>query len=141
MKVFKTSLIMLLTMLAISPAGTVKAHGQSKDATAVSIESGRDPFLLPPGIRLVSKKETGAPVKEIPLKSKPSEVALKVNSILITDHIRLTSIDGHILSVGDSIYGEKILEIHSDRVIVEKGAKTRTLLLSQSPIRVTIEEK
>jgi hypothetical protein len=52
----------------------------------------------------------------------------------------LASIDRHIVTVGDSIHGEKVLEIRKDRVILGKGDQKRTLLLPQSPVALTIEQ-
>ena len=66
---------------------------------------------------------------------------LKVKAILISDRIRLALIDRHIVTVGDSIQDEKVLEIKTDRVILGKGDQKRTLLLSQSPVLLTVEEK
>jgi hypothetical protein len=64
-----------------------------------------------------------------------------VKAILIADHIRLALIDRHIVTIGDSIHDEKVLEIKTDRVILGKGDKKRMLPLSQSPVPLTVEEK
>lgn len=114
------------------------AYGQSK-------ESRRDPFLLPSGIHLLSKTNTSLGTKEIPSKtgSKPNvelSSSLKVKAILISDHIRLALIDRHIVKVGDLVQEEKVLEIKPDRVLLGKGVQKRTLLLSQSPVLLTVEE-
>jgi hypothetical protein len=115
------------------------AYGQSK-------ESGRDPFLLPSGVHLLSNKDTSMGTKGIPSKlaGNPSDVLpspLKVKAILISDRFRLALIDRHIVTAGDSIQDEKVLEIEKDRVILGKGDRKRTLLLSQSPVLLTVEEK
>ena len=122
------------------------AYGQSIGKTGLSQESGRNPFVLPSGVRLLSQSDTASVTKgalstmEIkPMDSSPP--SLKVNAILISDRIRLASIDQHIVTVGDSIHDEKILEIKNDRVILGKGDKKRTLLLSQSPVQLTVEER
>ena len=116
------------------------AFGQSTEEMSLFRESGRDPFVLPSGVRLLSKEHTSSVTQEVPSKdiAPPS---LKVNAILISDRIRLASIDRHILTVGDSIHDEKILEIKTDQVILGKGDKKRTLLLSQSPVQLTVEGK
>jgi hypothetical protein len=106
----------------------------------------RDPFSLPSGVRLLSKADSALATKRAPsiLEGKPtpiSSTSLKVSAILISDHIRLASIQRHIVTVGDSIQGEKILEIKNDRVILGKGDKKRTLYLSQVPIQLSVEEK
>ena len=115
----------------------IVASGQSKPGIVLSKENMRDPFLLPPGVHLLSK--IGAPlgVKGVPLKT---ETDRGVKAILIADHIRLALIDHHIVTVGDSIRDEKVLEINSDRVILGKGGQKRTLHLSQSPVLLTVEE-
>jgi hypothetical protein len=53
----------------------------------------------------------------------------------------LALIDRHIVAVGDTIHDEKILEIKTDRVILGKGDQKRTLLLSQSAVLLTVEER
>jgi len=106
----------------------------------------RNPFLLPPGVYFLSKEGAGSVRKE---KGKGPEAKLeeietspfKVRAILISDQIRLATIGSHIVTVGDKIDGETIAEIKSDRVIIGKGDRKRTLLLRQSPVQLTIEEK
>ncbi len=106
----------------------------------------RNPFLLPPGVYLLSR-EGGVPVlKE---KAPGSDAQLegreispfKVRAILISDQIRLATIGSHTVAVGDKLNGETILEIKKDRVILGKGDRKRTLHLQQSPAQLTIEEK
>ena len=115
----------------------MEAHGQTK--------GDRDPFLLPQGVRLLSKSDAALVAKEtlLPLETKPVDIPppLTVKAILMRDHVRLASIDRHIVAVGDSIGDEKVLEIEPNRVVLGKGDKRRILLLSQSPIRLTIEER
>jgi hypothetical protein len=136
---FITTCILFGTTL-IEP---MMAYGQSRGKTGLSQESGRDPFVLPLGIRLLSKSDTNSVTKgaSSTTETKPMDIPLKVNAILISDRIRLASIDRHIVTVGDSIHNERILEIKNDRVILGKGDKKRTLLLSQSPVQLTVEEK
>lgn len=127
----------LFGIILIEP---MMAYGQSRGKTGLSQESGRDPFVLPPGVRLLSKNDTTSATKG-GYSTDISPPLLKVNAILISDRIRLASIDRHIVTVGDSIHDEKILEIKNDRVILGKGDKKRSLLLSQSPIHLKVEEK
>jgi len=103
----------------------------------------RDPFSLPSGIRPLSKEGTVQGVKGVSVipDTPPAETPLKLKAILISDHIRLASIDRMIVSIGDSIRDEKVVEIKPDRVILEKGGKKRTILLDQSPLKLTVEER
>ena len=144
----KTILVLILAIVFIGAEVTlinlIKVYGQSKVKIVLSQESGRDPFSLPAGVRLVSKTEAALGTKGIPSKTEaePSNIfpsPLKVNAILISDHVRLALIDRHIVMVGDSIHNEKVLEIKTDRVILGKGDQKRTLLLSQSPVLLTVE--
>ena len=135
-------------LLSIALFEPVSAHGQSMGKIGPFRGSYRDPFVFPPGVRLLSKNGTPSVIKGAASSGttstteiKPIEIPLRVNAILISEHSRLASIDRHIVTVGDSIHDEKILEIEKDRVIVGKGDKKRTLLLSQSPVQLTVEEK
>jgi len=116
----------------------------------------RNPFLLPPGVYPLSKGSPSSLSKERREKSdtkfsdtkfsdtkfaETPPLPLKVKAILISDHIRLASIGQHIVAERDKINDERVLEIKNDRVILAKGDKKRTLLLHQSPIQLTVEEK
>ena len=142
------SIILILVTVFVSMPPlmeTGEVHAQLKKKSSLFQETRKDPFSLPSGIRLFSrevhvpedKKITGTVTPE----AKPAEVALKLKAILIGDHIRLASIDRSIVSIGDFINGEKVLEIRSDRVILEKEGKKRTLVLDQSPIKLAVEER
>lgn len=145
---FVTTFVLIGTTL-IEP---MVAHGQSKAKMRLSKERelnhlwGRNPFLLPSGVRLSSKSDSALVTKKTASKteanaSRISPHLLKVKAILISDHIRLATIGHHIVTVGDVINDEKILEIKTDRVILGKGGKKRTIHLYQSPIPLTVEEK
>jgi len=154
--------ILLLTLMAAVLAAQTSAQtppkellpkGQEDSAQQKMIGSGpeKNPFFLPAGIHLRSKS------KAVPMASKVLETAskmetkvpdvpppptpLKIRAILITSQSRLALIDRHIVRVGESIQEEKILEIAKDFVVLGKGDKKRTLLLHQSPIHLTVEEK
>jgi hypothetical protein len=120
----------------------IAVNGQSKGRTILSQESGRDPFLLPSGVHLLSKIGTASGTKgdRSGTDNRPNEDLMKVKAILISDHVRLALIDRHIVAVGDSVHGEKVLEIETDRVTLGKGDQKRALLLSQSPVQLTVEE-
>jgi hypothetical protein len=121
-------------------------YGQAKGDMVRSQGSARDPFLLPPGVHLLATKGAapGAPGVSLKSNGKPDDLPsspLSVKAILISDHVRLALIDRHIVTIGDSIRDERVLEIRNDGVILEKKDKKRTLLLSQSPVQLTVEEK
>jgi hypothetical protein len=135
--------IVIFILAGMPMMGPIEAHGQSKGRSILSQESGRDPFLLPPGVHLLSKMGAPLGTRGGPsgMDNKADENLMKVKAILISDRARLALIDRHILTIGDSIHGEKVLEINTDRVILGKGDQKRTLLLSQSPVQLTVEER
>ncbi len=131
-------LITFFIFAGIALLRPIMANGQAKERTIFSQESGRDPFLLPPGVNLLSKIGSPQGAKGV---SPKTETDAPLKAILIGDHVRLALIDHHIVTVGDSIYGEKVLEIKTDRVILGKGEQKRSLLLPQSLVLLTVEEK
>jgi len=135
--------ITLSIFFGITLVEPIMVYGQSNVRMGLPQDSRRDPFGLPPGVRLLSKSDTTSVTKGALSTNeiKPMGIPLKVNAILISDHIRLASIGQHIVTVGDSIQNERILEIKNDRVILGKGGKKRTILLSQSPVKLTVEER
>jgi hypothetical protein len=135
--------ITIFILAGISLIHPVAANGQSRGTTTRFDERERDPFLLPSGVHLLSKIGTasGARGGSSGMDNRPKENPFKVTAILISDYVRLALIDRHIVTVGDLIRGEKVLEIKTDRVTLGKGDQKRTLLLSQSPVRLTVEER
>lgn len=122
----------------------ITATEQTKRGMVLVQDAKRDPFLLPNGVHPRSKNDATLETKGTLSKpeTKPSELpppSLKVKAILISDHIRLALIDSHIVMVGDAIHDEKVLEINTDRVVLGKRNQKRTLLLSQSPVFLTVE--
>jgi len=139
--VFVIAFLLSVGIALIEPQiNLMTAYGQSKEKTGLSQEFKRDPFLLPSGIRLQSKNES-VPGKSVTKPIDTSPLPLKVNAILITDHIRLASIDRNIVTVGDSIHDERVLEIKVDQVVLGNKDKKRTIFLDQSPIKLTIERQ
>jgi len=131
------TLILFSIFLSITLVEPLVAYGQAK---------GKNPFFLPPGVYLLSKKGGPSVKKEEPpkLETKLPEHPLapwKVKAILISDQIRLASIGQKIVTMGDAINDERILAIEADRVILGKGDKRRTLFLPQSPLLLTVEEQ
>ncbi|MFB3886014.1 MAG: hypothetical protein ACE144_12355 [Thermodesulfobacteriota bacterium] len=140
-KIILAVLLSILTIFSCTTLmGPIAANGQPTRETNISREGGRDPFVLPPGIRLLSRADTVSVSQKVSSKEVPTP-SLRVNAILISDRIRLASIDKHIVTIGDTILGEKILEIEKDRVILGMGDKRRTLHLSQSPVELMVEGK
>jgi hypothetical protein len=139
MSIALTTIFILAGITLVNP---VAVSGQSKGRTILSQESGRDPFLLPPGVHLLSKIGTGSGARggSSRVDNRPIEDPMKVKAILISDYVRLALIGRHIVTVGDSIRSEKVLEINTDRVTLGKGDQKRTLLLSQSPVVLTVED-
>lgn len=140
-------ILMIIFVSVIFFMETGEIHAQIKKRPSLIQESRKDPFSLPSGVRPLSKE---APVQEDrksqpitteikPVEIKPAETPLKLKAILISDHVRLASIDRSIVTVGDLINSEKVLEIWADRVILEKEGKKRTILLDQSPVKITVE--
>ena len=155
MKLYLRISVVLILMILVSFDSTFPQAGTKemlqKDEESLSQEKSqgtrsRNPFLLPPGIYFLSKEGVGSVRKEkVPgpdAKLEEIETSpFKVRAILISDQIRLATIGLHIVAVGDKFNGETILEIKSDRVILGKGDRKRTLYLHQSPVQLTIEEK
>ena len=122
-----------------------RIQGRINPSTEKRVEGAhrRDPFLLPPGVSLLSKREAHekpAPSQRKPL-IMPMPSPLRVKAILISDTIRLAAIDQYIVGIGDLIQDERVLEIKTDRVILGKGNDQRTLFLSQSGIPLRVEGK
>jgi hypothetical protein len=155
MKPYLTIMVVLILMIFVCfdsafPQAETKEMLPKDEASPLQKKSEgtrlRNPFLLPSGVYFLSKEGAGFGRKE---KGKRPEAKLeeietslyKVRAILISDQIRLATIGSHIVTVGDKIDGETIFEIKSDRVILGKGDRKRTLHLRQSPVPLTVEEK
>ena len=104
------------------------------ELSLAQIHRERDPFSLPAGIHPLSKGETATMTREE--KSK----AGRVKAILISRHIRLALVDRSIVTIGDSVNDEKVVEIRPDQVILKKEGKKRAFFLHQSAIPLKVEE-
>lgn len=89
---------------------------------------GRDPFELPPGVGLKTTEET-----ESQNDIKPH--IKKVTAILITDSRKIASINHKVVTIGDFIDGEKVLEIKPDRVVLENGGRRHIIMLEEGLIQ------
>ena len=90
---------------------------------------GRDPFELPPGVGLLETTEE----EESPKAIKPR--IKKVTAILITDSRKVASINHKVVTIGDLIDGEKVLEIKPDRVVLENGGRRHVIMLEEDLIQ------
>ncbi|MDI6762675.1 MAG: hypothetical protein QME83_06530 [Thermodesulfobacteriota bacterium] len=138
-------LILVTVFVSMTPLmETGEVHAQLKKKPSLFQETRKDPFSLPPGVRLFSKEipvQENKRILQATEEVKPVEVPLKLKAILIGDHVRLASIDRSIVTVGDLVNDEKVLEIRPDRVILGKEGKKRTILLEQSPVKLKVEER
>ena len=98
----------------------------------------RDPFSLPLGVHPLSKEENKGEAAKV-TNGEESKMG-RVKAILISRHISLALVDRRIVKIGDSINGEKVVEISPDQVVLGKGGKKRTLFLPQSAIPLRVEE-
>ena len=94
---------------------------------------GRDPFEFPPRVEL-RVAEQGESLKAVKAVEPPVK---KVTAILITDSRKVASINHKVVTVGDLIDGERVLEIKPDRVILQKGPRKQVITLDESPIQWT----
>lgn len=108
----------------------------------------RDPFSLPSIIHQPSKESPHLDIKRKESLSErksqeinPSEMKFKLKAIFIGENIRLAFINQRILTIGDQLNEEKVIEIHSDRVILEKGGNRRTIFLDEKLLKINVEEE
>ena len=104
------------------------------ELSLAQIHGERDPFSLPADIHPLSKGETST------VEKKEESKAGRVKAILISRHIRLALVDRSIVTIGDSINDEKVVDIRPDQVILKKEGKKRALFLHQSSIPLKVEE-
>ncbi len=135
-------------------AGVLLLRGESfsQSLRTPIIEKGkRDPFALPYGVHPRSRESlhgikpkpvtpTTTIQEESSPKMEPKEAPLKLKAVLISDSLRLATINQFIVQEGDEILGERVSEIQPDRVILMKGDQKRTLYLDQSPVKLITEE-
>lgn len=96
----------------------------------------RDPFLLPSGVKPLS--QASPPPQSAQAPPLPS---LELKAILLSDRVRLASVNHQIVTIGDLVHGERVTQIEADRVVLEKEGKKRTLLLPQSAVRLKVDTK
>ena len=74
-------------------------------------------------------------------EAESASPALVLKAILISDRVRLAAIEERLVTEGEVIGEERVLEIKPDRVILGKGQKKRTLYLPQSAVPLIVEER
>ena len=84
---------------------------------------GRDPFLFPKRVEPYNKVEK-AEKEETPLP-------LKVNAVLISGSQKVATVSHapYVVSIGDWIENEQVLEIEPDHVVLGKNGRKREVLL------------
>ncbi|MGA1823772.1 MAG: hypothetical protein ACMUIP_03840 [bacterium] len=95
---------------------------------------GKDPFLLPEALKPRIKAEKNTVAEKAPgeqKRPKAPEIPIEVTSILISGDEKVATInsDPYIVSIGDRIKDEKVINILPDKIIVEKNGKRRELSL------------
>lgn len=120
-------------------------------ATAASPPSpgdpSRDPFALPPGVRLVAGPpgtaepgtpgEAGATETESAKAAVPEPPARQLSGILVGPRDRVAIIDGTLVRSGDSLEGERVIDIQRDLVVLARDGQQRTLRLpAPEPLQI-----
>ena len=96
---------------------------------------GRNPFLSKEEIRSLQKKET------ISMPSiSPRCPHWEVKSILISGSSKIATINEHIVTVGDFLGEEKVLEINEDSVVLGRDGKRRVIKPRQPSIHIRVKE-
>ena len=90
---------------------------------------GRNPFQLPPGVKLGPARKEATEDAERTVE--------KVTAILITDSRKVASINHQVVTIGDWVDGEQVLDIKPDRVVLGRSGRKRELILEESPIQWT----
>lgn len=97
----------------------------------------RNPFALPPGVRLLTdagapgeaKPPSEAAGQELAKAALPEPPARQLNGILVGPRDRVAIIDGTLVRPGDSLEGERVIDIQRDRVVLARDGRERTLRL------------
>lgn len=97
---------------------------------------GRNPFLTVEEISLLQKK--GA------LLPDPRKILLptwEVQAVLISNSSKVVIVNDHILTIGDFLGDERILEIKEDGIVLGKNGKKRVIKQRQPFIPIEVKEK
>jgi len=102
---------------------------------------GKDPFIFPEGSDPYHKtkkppsenvaNDAQKGVKKVGKKKEPG-LSLNITSILISENQKVATIDRppYVVTVGDLIGNEQVLDIMHDRVIFGRNGKTREIFLT-----------
>ncbi|MGA1791026.1 MAG: hypothetical protein ACMUIM_06045 [bacterium] len=102
---------------------------------------GRDPFIFPEGSDPYNKMKKGPTQKadngiekgtKKVVKKKRNRLSLNITAILISEDQKVATIDRppYVVTIGDLIENEQVLEIMHDRVIFGRNGKTREIYLT-----------
>jgi hypothetical protein len=95
-------------------------------------QSARDPFFTLAEIDAKNRppiaSQATVPISTVPLPPPLPVYALKL--IMTVGSERLASIDDRVVKVGDMMGSERVVQILSDAVVLERGGERRRLLLS-----------
>jgi hypothetical protein len=99
-------------------------------------DPSRNPFALPPGVRLLTEPsgtaggEAGPSIeKELAKAAVPEPPARQLSGILVGPGDRVAIIDGTLVRAGDNLDGERVIDIQRDRVVLAQDGRERTLRL------------
>lgn len=99
----------------------------------------RNPFTLPPGVRLLGQPADPAtvlaPAGGGPSANKepappPAPPRRELGGIMVSGRERLAIIDGTLVRSGDELDGDRIADINPDRVVLVRDGTRRTLRLA-----------
>lgn len=97
---------------------------------------GRNPFLTQEEIASLQKKEPPPPIPET-----VAPPVWEVKSILISGSSRVATINDSIVTVGDFVGEERVLEIQEDRVVLGREGKKWVIRVKQPAIPIEMEEE
>jgi hypothetical protein len=105
---------------------------------------GKDPFIFPEGMDPYKKKSnkrvvvTPSKKRKKVIKREEMPLSVRITSILISDDQKVATIDRapYVVTIGDWIENEQVLEIMPDRVIFGRNGRRHEILL-KSQARVS----
>lgn len=96
-------------------------------------DPSRNPFALPPGVRLLAQPsgdtQAGSTETDPAKAAAPEPRARELNGILVGPRDRVAIIDGVLVRAGDSLEGERVIDVRRDHVVLARDGQRRTLHL------------